>query len=78
MNVEIYAKQVNPSTSTVNFFNDKFIASFTLEDGRIYEKEFILCRDIVPEQSQFSITRVKVLITLKKLVAGDWPDFEKK
>jgi len=72
VNLDLYVKNVDSTKSTINFYNNRFTVSFTSQDGSVYSKEYKLVGEIKPEACTYSISKMKVNITLIKQPAKEW------
>eukprot|EP01125_Pyxidicula_operculata_P005264 TRINITY_DN1896_c0_g5_i1.p1 TRINITY_DN1896_c0_g5~~TRINITY_DN1896_c0_g5_i1.p1 ORF type:complete len:385 (-),score=75.18 TRINITY_DN1896_c0_g5_i1:26-1180(-) len=70
--VSFYSKNVSKTESKITFTDKTMNVSIKLADGNLYQKEFNLSRNIIPEQCKYDILSTKVEVVLRKSGPGDW------
>ncbi|KAI8621665.1 HSP20-like chaperone [Chytriomyces sp. MP71] len=74
--VSIFAKKLDKTATTVEFFEDKISIVAKFQDGKKYVETIPLALLIDPATSKFMVLTTKMELTLKKANGLSWPTLE--
>ncbi|KAJ3197090.1 hypothetical protein HK101_006052 [Irineochytrium annulatum] len=76
VHLDIYAKKVDKSRTTVVFGEQELKVDIKFQDGKYFDFHTPLSLPITPEDSKFTVLSTKVTMVLKKANGLSWPSLE--
>ncbi|KAJ3385908.1 hypothetical protein HDU92_002805 [Lobulomyces angularis] len=74
--VSVFAKKVDKTKTIIKFEKDKLDIKVKFLDGKNGVFKSLLCQEIIPEESKFSVLSTKIELVLKKGNGISWPSLE--